>query len=134
MSIKNQTDLQSNRRVLEIRKGKSLSQYKFSSALGFSRGYINDIEGGRAAPSYKFMKSLLDVFNVNLNWLLFGIGEMYATADANLAPRMQDLFKVVEGLSDEQVAAVIAFARDKQRLNVLETQVLQGKDEKNISS
>lgn len=51
-----------------------LSVQKFGDALGFSRSYVADIEAERTEPSYRFVKALREVYNVNLNWIVTGEG------------------------------------------------------------
>ena len=64
-------------RVSELRKALGLSQEEFGSKLGLVRSAISSYEGGRRNLSEQSIKSICREFNVNYNWLINGIGEMF---------------------------------------------------------
>ncbi|WP_195970368.1 helix-turn-helix domain-containing protein [Clostridium thermobutyricum] len=87
-----------------IRKKEHLSQTEFGKILGVSRDVIGNIEYGRVEPKTLLINHLCDVFNVNKNWLLTGIGEMYLIPEEdkelskimlNLSKRNPDLYILV---------------------------------------
>jgi len=50
----------------------------FGSSLGkFSKSYISQYELGKIKPTTDFYKALAEKENINLNWLIADIGEMY---------------------------------------------------------
>lgn len=57
-------------RVRQVRG--NLSQREFAEILGFSQGFVGDIERGRSFPSIPFMIALNANFDCELNWLLTG--------------------------------------------------------------
>lgn len=70
-------------RVRQLRGEKSLSQQDFADAMGVSRSYLASIETGRKDPSFSFVSSLLETFDVEPNWF-FGVGAA-ASGEANSA-------------------------------------------------
>lgn len=77
-----------------IRKKEHLSQTEFGKVLGVSRDVIGNIEYGRVEPKTLLINHLCDVFNVNKNWLLTGIGEMYLIPEED-----KELSKIMLNLS-----------------------------------
>lgn len=61
----------------KIRLELKISAQKLADSLNVSRGSIVQYETGKRKPSYEFMESLHNVYNVNLNWLITGKGEMF---------------------------------------------------------
>ncbi|MEO5358426.1 MAG: helix-turn-helix domain-containing protein [Nitrospirae bacterium YQR-1] len=64
-------------RIKRIRKAKKLTQRIFAQELETSAGYISEIESGKKLPGSELMVSLMRRFNININWLLSGLGEMF---------------------------------------------------------
>lgn len=66
-----------NGRVKELRKELGLSGEKFGEKLGVKRSAISDIETGRNNLTDQMLKAICREFNVNEEWLRFGIGTMF---------------------------------------------------------
>ena len=64
-------------RIKKTRVGKGLTQRKFAMELGTSAGYISEIESGKKLPGTDIMISLMLRFNININWLLSGLGAAF---------------------------------------------------------
>ncbi|MCK4766126.1 MAG: helix-turn-helix transcriptional regulator [Candidatus Aminicenantes bacterium] len=64
-------------RLKNFRKNIPLSQRDFAEKMGFTAGFISDLENAKSKPSFDFLLKIVDVFNVNLNWLIFGYGEIF---------------------------------------------------------
>ncbi len=63
--------------VRKVRKALHLKQKEFSRGLGISFQHLSDIERGKKGTSLDFFFKMLTVYNVNLNYLLLGEGEMF---------------------------------------------------------
>jgi transcriptional regulator with XRE-family HTH domain len=63
-------------RVAEFRKKQNLSQQDVADATGLSRPYVAQVESGRSNPSFKFLYQLRMNYNLSVDWLLSGRGEM----------------------------------------------------------
>ena len=70
-------------RIKLIRKKHQISQIDFAHVLGVSQTHISKIETGKDNPSSKLLYYISDQFNVNVEWIKSGIGEM-CTDDSGL--------------------------------------------------
>jgi len=59
-------------RIKTIRKGERLSQAKFAKEIGYSQGYIKDIELGKVKPSRRVLEAISQRFDVSIDFLLKG--------------------------------------------------------------
>jgi DNA-binding XRE family transcriptional regulator len=64
-----------------IRIKLKLTQDDFANKLGVSRYSIIKYELGKTQPSTDFYKLLIDIFDVNINFVLTGIGTMFVRKD-----------------------------------------------------
>lgn len=102
-----------NTRIRMIRKKKNLSRAEFGRILGVSGDVINNLERGRVKHTEHMIKLICSEFNVDYDWLKFGIGEMFqendnstmAAIDAILTGEdefAKKLFKEFANLSQEE--------------------------------
>lgn len=59
-------------RIKEFRKKIKLKQKEFAEALGYSQGYVAEIEKGKREPSRDFLKKLNSVFGLSTDFVLYG--------------------------------------------------------------
>ncbi|UDN60597.1 helix-turn-helix domain-containing protein [Clostridioides sp. ES-W-0016-02] len=71
-------------RIRKIRKDANLSQPAFGKKLGVSKDVISNIEYDRVEPKPLFINYMCDVFNVNKEWLINGIGDMYISLEDDI--------------------------------------------------
>lgn len=64
------------KRIKIVRKSKKLNQRVFSNMLGLSQAHISNIECDKDKPSNKVLTSIANEFNINIEWLKTGEGEM----------------------------------------------------------
>ncbi|BBO75202.1 hypothetical protein DSCW_26190 [Desulfosarcina widdelii] len=57
-------------KLVGIRSEAGLTQEKFAESLGYSRGYLADIEKGRTKPSRKFLEKVRQQYGVSIDWLV----------------------------------------------------------------
>lgn len=72
-------------RIQKVRKHFKLSQEEISAQIGISYRAYSSYERGDRKPSYEFLELFFNIFNVNLNWLIVGQGEMFN------APKYEDV-------------------------------------------
>jgi len=53
------------------------TQIELAQEIKISNVVINRYANDRVKPNYNFMKKLIIHFNVNINWLLLGLGKMF---------------------------------------------------------
>lgn len=66
-------------RLKSIRAALNLSQREFGENLNISSASICSIESGKGLPRHEVIYNLAAKFNVNINFLLHGSGEMFIT-------------------------------------------------------
>lgn len=69
-------------RLREVRESKGLSQKTFGASLGLSQGTYQKYESGMASTPQEILEQLADKYNINLHWLITGIGSMYNTSNS----------------------------------------------------
>lgn len=63
-------------RFIEIRKHFFQNQSEMATAFNISKQTISDYERGRTFPKTDILEKLATEYNVNLNWLIAGQGNM----------------------------------------------------------
>ena len=59
-------------RIKDFRKRQGLNQREFAKKLGYSYGYIADLERGRQKPSREFLEKLRHMFGISGDYILYG--------------------------------------------------------------
>ena len=70
------------KRIKEIRTELKLSQEEFGKKIGVSKQYVSNLEADRNFLNNEKLVSLLLDFNVNINYILCGIGEQFITPES----------------------------------------------------
>ena len=101
----------SGARLKLLRSNLNLTQSGLADAVGYSQGYVSDIESDRSKPSSKFVKTLITLFpNVNGDWLLTGEGEMLKAPpqqmDATVPSELHTISKLGENLAKSSKALI----------------------------
>ena len=82
---------ETGRRLKFFRNTRDITISDLSAKTGLSKGMISETETGKNKPSPNLMLALLNIYNLNLNWLLTGEGEMFIT-DAEKLPQEKKNF------------------------------------------
>ncbi len=69
------------KRLTFVRKDKGFSQEKMGKVAGLSRTYIGSVEVGKQHPSFDFLIKVSQAFNVSLDWLVYGRGQMHVISE-----------------------------------------------------
>lgn len=64
-------------RIKKIREELRLTQEQFANIFGFNRAYLSAIEKDKSKLSVDNLVKLLLTYNVNMNYVLGGIGSMF---------------------------------------------------------
>lgn len=98
-----------NERLVKLRKACRKNQCDFGKALGLARSGIAAIEAGQRAVTEKhlLMLSKWDEYNVNIDWLRTGQGEMFLPTETDVLRTVQKEY----GLSDAQLGFVSTYVR-----------------------
>jgi len=65
------------KRVRTVRNKLGLSQKNFAHRSGVVASYLSNIENGKGNPTYDFFLRLYQEFDVNMNYLIGGIGPLF---------------------------------------------------------
>ncbi len=77
-------------RITDIRKHLDLNQKDFAQKVGCHRNRISDIERGlREAPKNTIF-ALCTELNIDLNWLVLGVGSMFQSASGQWASKSSE--------------------------------------------
>lgn len=90
-------------RFKKLREHLELSQEKFSRQFNITQQTYSLIEKGKRLPNIKTVMILSDNFNVNLNWLISGKGNMFREAIENIEQYRKasaELRKISDKLDD----------------------------------
>lgn len=68
---------ETGQRLKQFRNSQNVTISELSEKTGLSKGMISETETGKNKPSPNLMLALLDIYGLNLNWLLTGEGEMF---------------------------------------------------------
>lgn len=76
--------MKSNERLKQIRKELKLSQIELCNILGIKQGAYSQVESGKVGISGSIKLILSKEFNVNLDWLDTGEGDMFTTENTTI--------------------------------------------------
>ncbi len=85
-------------RIKEIRTTQKMTQEKFANRLKTSRANIAGYEAGTRVPSEAAINNICREFNINEEWLRYGIGEMFI----ELSKKDELILWASKALSDQE--------------------------------
>ncbi len=68
-------------RLKEIRRQGRIQQKEMAATLNIAASYLCEIENGNAKPGPDFFIKVASEYNVNLNYLLLGTGDMFGAGN-----------------------------------------------------
>ncbi len=85
-------------RLKDFRKAKNLTQQELGNVLNVSKQAIANIESKHNNPSIEVVSKLIEIFNLNANWLLIGQGSMFVALQSKdfKAEVLDEVNKVLE--------------------------------------
>lgn len=79
--------------ILGIRQG------EFAGRIGFSQSYVSMIlRQKKKNPSQRFYESVVSAFQVNLDWLQYGVGNMFELPEEHMSSTDQELLNKYKAL------------------------------------
>jgi transcriptional regulator with XRE-family HTH domain len=82
-----------------------VSQKDFGESFGVSKSYINNLEHG-SKPSLELLISVSTSFDVSLDWIILGIGNMQCTTSKGHLFR-HELLEIFDTLTPEVQAVIL---------------------------
>lgn len=83
-------------RVRTIRKHFGLTLEKFGQKLGVSKSAVSNIENGSRNLTDQMIKSICREYHINLDYLLYGDGEMFDNLPETLLDELCDQYNLDE--------------------------------------
>jgi len=106
-------------RLVEIRKSLTITQGDFARSLGFSSGNgLSMIELGKTQLQPVYYKVLESTYNVNIEWLKTGEGDMFINKEPIINPNINYNLSEME-LKDKYINALEEISRLKDELLTL---------------
>ena len=87
-------------RIKKVRKRVRISQKDFAASLSMSGSYLSEIESGKANPGYDFFYKISTLYNISLDYLFHGIGEMMSRNRIRLKADKNDFIDEIENIDD----------------------------------
>lgn len=112
-------------RVKEVRQADKLTQQAFAISLNTSAGYISEIEAGKKIPGSEFLISLKRVYQVDIDWLLTGEGEMKRGKGEQ--PYIAAELGAIYAVKDAQMNEIIEILKEHPGDKKLVLKLLKGK-------
>lgn len=98
-------------RIRQLMESQHMNQQSFANYVGIATATLSSILIGRTKPTLNTVESIMGKMpDVNLDWLLFGKGEMFASSDSASSVSSQsslmsgDLFGGDNAMSDDGAA------------------------------
>ena len=104
-----------NKRIKKVRKSKNLSMTEFAKILEGSTGFICEVEKGKRMPGSRFLIALIEKFNISIDWVLTGEGEMFLKEilhESSLEIKYRKLFNIIHTLPEESVDIILPFMEE----------------------
>jgi transcriptional regulator with XRE-family HTH domain len=86
-------------RLRQIRQHLKYKQADFAEKLNISGPALSEIENDKYKPGHDFFYNLVQEFNVNLYYLLFGEGDMFSESTSSFSPGLAKFAVVNEEVS-----------------------------------
>lgn len=100
-------------RVKQVQEHYKLSQKQFAAELGVAEATISSIYRGRTAPTNNLIQAIHLVYPaINVNWLMFGEGEMLVPLtghSAGVAPASPELASLMPGMMQDNVGQNVGY-------------------------
>lgn len=86
-------------RLKEIRRQNHIQQKEMAAALNVAASYLCEIENGNAKPGPDFFIKLATAYNINLNYLLLGSGDMFGPGN-KIKPKAFDIKNGIDSVEE----------------------------------
>jgi transcriptional regulator with XRE-family HTH domain len=99
--VENKPSSELGQRLKKLRLALGLQQNEMAIAAGLNSGYLSDlIRGKRGNPSIETILKIANRFNVNLNYLLLGEGEMFLPDKEEVLKKEKELKLHLDNIDD----------------------------------
>jgi transcriptional regulator with XRE-family HTH domain len=88
------------KRIKTLREKLNVNQKQFAAGLGISGSLLSQIETGHKNPVYQLLYKLMNQYNVSLDWLFTGQGEMFLKSKPEVKAREDKYIDDIESIDD----------------------------------
>jgi transcriptional regulator with XRE-family HTH domain len=113
------------KRFKQVRKKLSLTQTKLAEVIGCKQATIADYERERISPSAKVLSIISKNYNININWLLTGSGEMFLSHQGQASKSESSNNVPARAREDEIKLLEVQIAVLKNNITVLQDECTQ---------
>ncbi|MGN0220918.1 MAG: helix-turn-helix domain-containing protein [Prevotella sp.] len=96
-------------RIKEVMESQHMTQQVFANFIEMSPASLSSIFTGRTRPTINIVEAIKKkIPDLNTDWLMFGIGEMYSNSSANSGKSSEGVSEGIEPMlnfAEDQVAA-----------------------------
>ena len=114
-------------RIHSLRKGLGISQGEFGSKIGIKKSSVSSMEKNKSNPSTQTIKLICVEFNVNYDWLVNGVGDIFIKNNNSIHERIKYLRKDILHLTQIDfgkrigIAGTTVTSWEKRNMNPSET-------------
>ena len=95
-------------RLKSLRVELKLTQREFGEMANIDRRYIAKVECGSQTPSFKFLRNVAVCHKISLDWLLFGVGDMFIKfGDKSYGNDLVKFRKLLDTATDEDIDVIM---------------------------
>ena len=99
--MKDNLIIEIGKRIQELRRVLGLQQKEMAQTLGLAPGYLSEIENGhKNNPGIATFYKISGHYNVSLDYLVHGIGDMFLPDKDGEGKKRQNIFKGLETIED----------------------------------
>lgn len=91
-----------SQRIKQVRQLLNKSQQDLADELNVTKQAISNIETGKCAPSLNLLSKLLIDYNVNLNYIIANIGEIFLSGNSPNDELKNSILKEVEKMLEKR--------------------------------
>lgn len=95
------------KRLRLIRERIGITQAELGEKLGIQFQHVSKYERGETVPTWENLTKLIELYDVNINWLLAGKGTMFLSPGSYSIHGEDDLHAVRDLESDSQIEEII---------------------------
>lgn len=85
-------------RIKLARKELHLQQKDVAEAIGVSASHLSEVESGKANPNAEFLKKLSEKYNISVEYIIHGRGEIFYSDGSNITDQPFDFKSDVDTL------------------------------------
>ena len=111
---------QFSERIIELRELLKLSQREFSEEIGITQGALSQLESGKSNLSLATLEKIHTTFNINCNWLVVGVGDIFLASDELPLEDMGIGHGTIPLISAEAHAGYISNREDPEYISALD--------------